>query len=382
MKVAFYAPLKPPTHPIASGDRRMARLLIAALDRAGYDAEVASRLRSFEPTGDAKRQLELADICRSQVPRLLRRFRNRPPAERPIAWMTYHVYYKAPDWFGPRIADALGIPYVIVEASHANKRADGPWALGHEAAAAAIRRADAILSPNPDDEACIRPLLADPRRLVSMPPFLDLQPYQDAAIQRMAHRQTLARSHGLDPYHNWLLAVGMMRPGDKLESYRVLAAALERLDHLPWHLIVVGDGPERATVEALMRGLGPQRVTFAGFVGEAHLTTYYAGADIMVWPAIGEAYGMAILEAQASGQPVVAGASGGVPGIVDAGTTGLLAPPGDIDAFARALGALIENPARRNQMRSAALKQTAERHGLARAASLLGDVLGALARAA
>jgi glycosyltransferase involved in cell wall biosynthesis len=71
-----------------------------------------------------------------------------------------------------------------------------------------------------------------------------------------------------------------------------------------------------------------------------------------------------------------------VPGIVDAGTTGLLAPPGDVEAFARALGALIENPARRSQMHAAALKQTGERHGIARAATLLGDVLGALARAA
>ncbi|MEX2296680.1 MAG: glycosyltransferase family 4 protein [Dongiaceae bacterium] len=382
MKVAFYAPLKPPTHPIASGDRRMARLLIAALDRAGYDATLASRLRSFEPIGDAKRQLELADICRSQIPRLLRRFRALPPAERPIAWMTYHVYYKAPDWFGPRIAEALAIPYVIVEASHANKRANGPWAMGHEATAAAIRRADAILSPNPNDEECIRPLMPDPRRLVSMPPFLDLQPYQDAAMHRSAHRQSLARAYGLDPYHNWLLAVGMMRPGDKFESYRVLAAALEKLGHQPWHLIVVGDGPERAAVEALMRGVGPNRVTFAGFVGEQSLPVYYAGADILVWPAIGEAYGMAILEAQATGQPGVAGSSGGVPGIVDAGTTGLLAPPGDADSFARALGALIANPTRRAQMRASALKQTGDRHGIARAATLIGDVLGALARAA
>jgi glycosyltransferase involved in cell wall biosynthesis len=382
MNVAFYAPLKPPTHPIASGDRRMARLLIAALERAGYRAELASRLRSYEPAGDAKRQLELADICRSQVPRLLRRFRNRPAAERPVAWVTYHVYYKAPDWIGPRVADALGIPYVIVEASHANKRANGPWALGHEATAAAIRRADAILSPNPDDEECIRPLMPDPRRLVSMPPFLDLQPYQDASVRRLAHRQSLARAYGLDPYHIWLLAVGMMRPGDKFESYRILAAALERIGHLPWHLIVAGDGPQRAAVEGLMQGIGPNRVTFAGFVGETHLPAYYAGADILVWPAIGEAYGMAILEAQATGQPVVAGASGGVPGIVDAGTTGLLAPPGDVEAFARALGALIENPARRTQMQAAALKRTGERHGIGRAASLLGDVLGALARAA
>src|SRR5690606_16535382 len=125
---------------------------------------------------------------------------------------------------------------VVVEASHAGKRAGGPWSLGHDAAAAAIRRADAVLLPNDADAECVRPLLAHPSRLVQMPPFIDLEPYQNAAIDRMTHRRALAHAHNLDPYRIWILAVGMMRPGDKLASYRVLADALGRIAHLPWHL--------------------------------------------------------------------------------------------------------------------------------------------------
>jgi hypothetical protein len=48
--VAFYAPLKPPDHPVPSGDRRMARALIAALTLAGCPVELASRLRSYDRT--------------------------------------------------------------------------------------------------------------------------------------------------------------------------------------------------------------------------------------------------------------------------------------------------------------------------------------------
>ena len=52
---------------------------------------------------------------------------ERSPAARPRAWLTYHAYHKSPDWLGPAVADALGIPYLLVEASFAPKQAGGPW---------------------------------------------------------------------------------------------------------------------------------------------------------------------------------------------------------------------------------------------------------------
>ena len=51
------------------------------------------------------------------------------PAAAPELWFTYHLYHKAPDWLGPRIAGALGIPYVVAEASFAPKQAGGPGPL-------------------------------------------------------------------------------------------------------------------------------------------------------------------------------------------------------------------------------------------------------------
>jgi hypothetical protein len=107
MRIAFYAPMKPPDHPVPSGDRRMSRLLIAALGRAGHEVELASRLRSREGTGSPERQARLRRVGAGLARRLLRRYHARPPAQRPRAWLTYHLYYKAPDWIGPAVCEAL-----------------------------------------------------------------------------------------------------------------------------------------------------------------------------------------------------------------------------------------------------------------------------------
>ena len=255
-------------------------------------------------------------------------------ADRPAAWFTYHVYYKAPDWIGPVVAKAMGIPYLIAEASIAGKRERGPHALGHAGALAAVRAADVIFTINPADREALEPLVDGHVRLVDLPAFVDTAAYRRLAEQHGRLRREVAYRHKLETGHLWLLTVAMMRKGDKLASYRVLGEALEQVLDLYWQLIVVGDGAARDDVVRALAPLGEDRVRFVGAQGETQLASYYGAADLCVWPAINEAYGMALLEAQAAGLPVVAGASGGVPSIVEAGITGLLTPPGDAKAFA------------------------------------------------
>ena len=109
MRIAFYAPMKPPDHPVPSGDRRVGRLLIAAMERAGHQVEIANRFRSRDGEGDPHRQMRLARIGATRAERLLRLYGSRPASELPALWLTYHLYYKAPDWIGPRVAAGLGI---------------------------------------------------------------------------------------------------------------------------------------------------------------------------------------------------------------------------------------------------------------------------------
>ncbi len=371
MRIAFYAPLKPPTHPVPSGDRRMARLLMAALARANHRVELASRFRSRDGVGDPARQKSLADLGQHMMRRLVRQYETRPDSERPNLWFTYHLYYKAPDWLGPPVAAALGIPYVVAEASHASKRAAGPWAIGHAGAAAAIARADAIVSLNPNDMVGLADV-ADPNAiLVMLKPFLDGADFAAAADRREELRLELAQRLGLDPGVPWLLAVAMMREGDKLSSYQVLAAALSALRDRAWQLLVVGDGPARAAVEAALSVLGRARVHYTGARLPEELPDIYAAADLLVWPAINEAYGMSLLEAQAAAVPVVAGASGAVPTIVAGERTGLLTPPGDPSAVAGAVRILLDDPARRRRMGDTARERIAEDHDIGTAARIL-----------
>ena len=168
----------------------------------------------------------------------------------------------------------------------------------------------------------------------------------------------------------------MMRADVKRDSYLLLAAALGRLGGSSWQLLVVGDGPARPEIAAALDRLGPARVAFAGAVPEAALAAYYAAADLYVWPALREAYGLAMLEAQAAGLPVVAGREGGVAEIVQDGVTGVLSPR-DPAAFAEAVARLLERPQQRRAMGAAAARFIARERGLEPAAAILAAALEA-----
>lgn len=362
MRVAFYAPLKTPDHPVPSGDRRVAQLIIAALRLAGHDVFIASRLRSYDGSGDRLRQARLGSLAAQLAERFLRRCRAAPGTA-PELWFTYHLYHKAPDLLGPVIADALEIPYIVAEASDAPKQAFGPWAAGRDAAEHAIRRADAVIGLNPADRERVLPLLRDPCRWIPVKPFIDI------AFYHCQLRTCLGPPR--------LIAVAMMRCGDKLASYRLLGDALSRLLDLPWSLEVVGNGPARRLVE---RALDPirERVIWSGALDAAAIANKLAEADLYVWPALNEAFGMAILEAQASGLPVVAGSGLGVGEIVVSGVTGWLVPPGDASAFAAAVRSLVADRSRRAAFAEAARRHVEAENDISAAARRLATVIDTL----
>jgi len=356
----------------------MANLLMQALRLAGQEVKLASRFCSRDGAGDPGRQARLKALGGGMANRLLRRFLARPAGERPEAWLTYHLYYKAPDWLGPTVSRGLGIPYMVAEASVAPKRAGGPWDLGHRAVLSALDRAAAVVILNPNDAACLPPACPVHKVL----PFLDPAPGRAAATARERHRSDLCHRFAFDPDVPVIAVVAMMRRGDKLASYRLLAQALACLATSPWQLLIVGDGPARNEVERAFAPLADEgqgrRIRFVGAVAEGELPALLAGCDLLAWPAVNEAYGMALLEAQAVGLPVVAGRVGGVPALIDHGETGLLSEPGDAAAFAAGLAGLLADPARRERLSRGALAKVAREHSLEQAAVSLKRILDAL----
>jgi glycosyltransferase involved in cell wall biosynthesis len=95
-------------------------------------------------------------------------------------------------------------------------------------------------------------------------------------------------------------------------------------------------------------------VTWTGELPTHAVAEHLGAADLFVWPGTGEAYGIAYLEAQAAGLPVVAQATGGVPAVVRHGVTGLLTPAGDDAAYAAAIVRLIGDADLRRRLGQAA----------------------------
>ncbi|MCE7028956.1 glycosyltransferase family 4 protein [Jiella avicenniae] len=370
MRIAFYAPMKAPDDPVPSGDRLLARNLMAALRLPGHAVTLASRFRSYD-RGDRERQERLAAVGARLARRLGRRLAD--PSLRPDLWFTYHLYHKAPDHVGPAVATTLGIPYVVAEASVANKQRGGPFDAGYRASLTALARADLVLTLNPNDAAGVAPHLDPGVPMETLAPFIDAGPFAAAGAGRAASRAALAARFGLDPERPWLVTAAMMRADQKLASYRLLAEALALVEPDGFELLIAGTGPAEPQVRAAFAEKGVQ-AAFLGPVLAADMPALLSAADLYVWPAVKEAFGMALIEAGAAGLPVVAGTSPGVAGVVAHGETGLLVPHGDPAAFAGAVRSL-RDPARRARYGDAARRRAMARHDVAAAAARLDAVL-------
>lgn len=354
MRVALITPMKPPDHPVPSGDRTFARLIRAALERGGHSVELPSSLRTWcRVPSDLDPILTEAD---AEVARIAARWASEGA---PDAVLTYHNYHKAPDLLGPRLAAAAGGPYAIVEPSRAAKRAVGEWARGFALADDALQAAGALGAVTAVDMVALEAFA--PAKVVRVPPFVDAA----------AFRRTPARAP------NALVCAAMMRSGRKADSVRVLAEAytLIRAARPDVALTLAGDGPERTALEPLF----PDG-TLAGVLAPEALADLYAGSTLFVWPAIDEPFGFTFLEAQAAGLPVVGGRAPGVVDVVREGETGLLVPPQDPQALAEAVLSLLGSPDRLAAMGTAAARFASANDldaGLSRLIALIDHAIAA-----
>jgi len=356
LRIAFYAPLKAPDHPVPSGDRLMARMLIRCLELAGHRVTVASELRAYlgRPE-DVAGWSALQAAAGAEVERIAEIWAGGAPD----LWFCYHPYYKAPDLIGPVLAARYRLAYVTCEASYSARRNIGIWAEIQARMLDMVKGAALNLCLTERDRQGLLAAAPD-AALARFTPFVDVLPF--------AAEPGPGRGH--------LLTVAMMRTGDKYESYVRLAAALALLPHdLVWRLSVAGDGPLRAEVQALFAGFPAHRIDWLGQMTHDDLARLMARASVYVWPGCGEAYGLAYLEAQAAGLPVVAQAVAGVPEVVADGITGFLTPSGDDAALAAAVAKLLVDAPLRHRMAQAARLHVQDSHAIAGAALRLDQLL-------
>ncbi len=142
----------------------------------------------------------------------------------------------------------------------------------------------------------------------------------------------------------------------------VLVEALGLLSQgADYEVTIAGDGDLRPMLEARLGELGLRdRVRFTGRLPNAEVASLLSGLDMFAMPSRREEWGVAAAEASASGLPVVATSVGGIPEIVVDGETGLLVPPEDPAALAKALERLIGDPGLRSRLGKAGRRRIEE----------------------
>lgn len=216
-----------------------------------------------------------------------------------------------------------------------------------------VQAADAVLANGIYGQSLIRAAYGVEAAI--LPHGVDLAPPSAAQVRACRQRW------GLIPGATVALTVNQLHPRKRLDL-ALRAAAIARDDGSPFRLLVAGEGVARGELEALRDELGlAGTVTFCGFVPDADLPALYAASDLYVHTGLAETFGLSLLEAAASGLPVVAVAEGGPLEIFRDGETGLLVPP-TAAAIAAAIAQLARDPATARAIGARARADVTERY--------------------
>ena len=144
-----------------------------------------------------------------------------------------------------------------------------------------------------------------------------------------------------------VLFVGALDRAHFFKGLDKLIAAFSELNNKEYYLLIVGDGDMKKMYMKKVKDCGiSDKTIFAGFVSEEELPKYYAAADVLVLPSItmGEAFGIVLLEAMASGKAVITSNLPGIRTVVNDGYDGILVRPGDTRKLKEKISYLLQNP--------------------------------------
>jgi glycosyltransferase involved in cell wall biosynthesis len=347
MKIAHVTATYPP---YGGGTGRICADQAAYLSRRGHQVTV------YCPTRGRQRELETGQPSIVRLPTWLRAG-NAAVATghlgiaRPDLLHLHYPYYGGGDlaWL-----DALvrRIPYVVTY----HQDVELPGAFGviarrHHALAGRriLAGARLVMATSLDyaQHSRLAPLLGA-GSVVELPNGVDTTRFQPAPGLPTAHA-----ARGAGEGELVILFVGSLDRAHLFKGVDVLLTAFGLLLDLPVRLLIVGRGELRAQYQAQATALGlASRVSFDASVTDAELPVQQRLADVLVLPSTtrGEAFGVVLLEALASGVPVVASDLPGVRSVVTRTGGGLLAPPGNAAALAAALRALLTDAPRRQRL--------------------------------
>lgn len=340
MKIAFYAPLKPITHPIPSGDREIARSIFRYFASRSSELFVLSEFRT--------RWFYRSPLRWATWLRALYRAYRRARKERPDVYFTYHLYYKAPDPIGLILAWWFQRPYIIFDAIFDDRSAKRPgrW-VGYWLTKLALRKAYRVFSENTQHYEFLAARYGK-KKIVFLPPSVDLANFQ----QKREVRETTRERLGISPEEIVVVTVAMLRSENKNEGMKFLLQSLSELreEGFLFRWVHVGDGPSFDEIRQLSKLKLGARSQFLGAVEQNKIAEILQASDIFAFPGIHESFGLAFVEAQAAGLPVVAFENAGLPMAVEKDGSGFLTPALDPVAYKLALRSLLKDPILRKRM--------------------------------
>jgi phosphatidyl-myo-inositol dimannoside synthase len=213
----------------------------------------------------------------------------------------------------------------------------------------ALRNANMVIGPSEDTVRHLISTQGVPAEKVHRLPW-GLDPEFEA---RLTAKVQLSFPIAFPRKGDVILTVGRWDPAERYKGADALISVLPRLlQKAPdAHLVLVGDGADRPRLEQLARDLGVStRAHFLPVLTQDELFACFAACAVFALPSKGEGFGLVFLEAMAHGKPVIGGAHGGTPDVIENDVTGLLVPHGDIEKLAGALESLLANPALATEM--------------------------------
>jgi len=237
----------------------------------------------------------------------------------------------------------------------------------------ALRHADLVVGPSADTvQRLISEQQIRPDKVKQLPWGLD--PEFEA---RLSARASHSLPPGFPSAGRIILTVGRWDSSEQYKGADTLITALPRvLEGEPdASLVLVGDGNDRPRLERLVRDLDiTEHAHFLHGLAPEHLSACYANCDVFALPSRGEGFGLVFLEAMAYGRPVVGGAHGGIPDIVEDGATGLLVRHGDVESLTQALESILGDPERAREMGARGRDRVAKEFSFKRFQSGLANV--------